>query len=232
MPKYWPAPSSCIMYLEGQQDGNGTTIKDISGNGNHCTFKGAGEPAWSIDGRGLRVLTFDGANDFLTNATFWDTAPTYVTISFWFSPTANIVAGGATLWYLFEKVNVINEDRIKVYINEPDGKIYLGTEYNNEGAKFTSTAATSWVGGAWYHYLCRYNGTDWRVYINGVEEADVDAANGFMLNGTAQNFMIGSDSAGTNNFAGRIALFEVSNIPFTASQANGNYSRERTLLGF
>jgi len=60
MPKYWPVPSSCVLYLEGQQDAYSSTIKDLSGNGNDGTITGA---TWERRPSGLWGLDFDGEDD-------------------------------------------------------------------------------------------------------------------------------------------------------------------------
>jgi hypothetical protein len=62
MPKYKP-DASCVLYLEGQQDPYSSTIRDLSGKGNHGTITGA---TWVRLPSGLWVNKFDGTDDEIT----------------------------------------------------------------------------------------------------------------------------------------------------------------------
>ena len=140
----------------------GTTVNDVTGNGNAATLQN--DPTWTTGkyGGGLR---FDGVNDFLTvlNSPSLNFSGTGLTLSMWINPL-----GGVT-------------DQV------PFGKFWSGTmaspfyQYGLEllGGSTPSLligtasgAATASMGspltlGQWSHLAIAFNGTQARFYVNG-----------------------------------------------------------------
>jgi hypothetical protein len=65
-PKWWPTPSSCVLYLEGQQDAQSAKIRDLSGYGNHGTITGT---TWVRLPSGLWVTNHDNVDDVISCGT-------------------------------------------------------------------------------------------------------------------------------------------------------------------
>ena len=73
----------------GFNESLGTTVNDVTGNGNTATFQN--EPTWTAGkyGGGLR---FDGVNDFLTvlNSPSLNFSGTGLTLSMWINPLGGV----------------------------------------------------------------------------------------------------------------------------------------------
>jgi hypothetical protein len=94
MPKYKP-DASCVLYLEGQQDPQSTTIKDLSGYGNHGTLSGA---TWVREKSGVISNYFDATDDqiLITSPTNLGMQGQAFTFLMWINPTT--ITGGAGNW--------------------------------------------------------------------------------------------------------------------------------------
>lgn len=141
---------------------------------------------------------FDG-DDFITQTTFLDTPPANVSFEFWFSPTVTYDSGATTPEYILSKNNVAAQDRFFILLDSTAGKMITFFEYNNEGLQSGLVSdSTSWTGGQFYHIVVAFDGSTWRMYVDGAVQSATQASNGFMMDGTNTNFEIGRETGGVN----------------------------------
>jgi hypothetical protein len=135
---------SCVLYLEGQQDPQSSTIRDLSGYNNHGTIIGA---TWSRLPSGLWVNSFDGTNDYISCGAVvfdWNSDFTYIG---WVSLLTGVGAQGgifnnrsAASWIAFgwESTSIAVEISAAAYS-------YAGIDERDNGYAMYSITSTSHI---------------------------------------------------------------------------------------
>jgi hypothetical protein len=147
--------------------GTGLTAADSSGNGNNGTLQNG--VAWTAAGKYVNALSFDGINDFVLVP---DSASLDVGSS-----------GTIAAWVRLDAINRWNSILAKGNVNSSSATNY-GMEVTNTnrfscllGAGGTSsrtlTSSITATTGTFYHVACVWDGTQLRLYINGVLNASV-----------------------------------------------------------
>ena len=145
-------------------EGGGNIVQDLSGNGLHGTF--AGDPTWTAGSDGP-AITFDGTGDSIPLTSSLIKTPTVTVVakvkmdSFVGAIGAGIVASNNSqlAWRL---TTTTTNDTIKFSINA----------YNTDIAFGTSNLST----GTYYSLAGLYDGTNVKVYVDGVSGTPVAAA--------------------------------------------------------
>ena len=140
----------------------GTSVNDVSGNGNNATLQNG--PTWTPGkyGGGLR---FDGVNDFLTapSSPSLNFSGSAMTLSMWINP----LAGGGDQVPFAKFWSGTMSSPFYQYGLELDGgatpHFYLGSAGGLTGASMGSPLAL----GQWSHLAIVFNGTSARFYVNG-----------------------------------------------------------------
>ncbi|TKJ39209.1 MAG: hypothetical protein CEE38_00185 [Planctomycetes bacterium B3_Pla] len=149
---------------------SGTTAADSSGNGNDGTLNG--DPVWAT-GIVAGALEFDGVDDYVDcgNPAILDPGTGDFTISAWIKGsvdpgTDTLIfskggdSGGGIRYELMLRDN--NNGDIKVLVDDDNDKYDPSSE------------TVGLLDGAWHHIVgMRRNGTELRVYIDGVEDMGV-----------------------------------------------------------
>jgi hypothetical protein len=153
-----PAPSSGVVAAYSFNAGQGTTLADVSGSGNHGTLSGA---TWTTSGRNGGGLNFDGINDWVTvNDSASLDLTTGMTLEAWVRPTAT-----GTVWRTLVFKERAGGMVYAMYANQntnrPVGQVDIGGERNAIG-----TAAVPL--NTWTHIATTYDGANLRLYVNGV----------------------------------------------------------------
>ncbi len=166
-------------------DGFGTTAFDSSGNGNDGIF--VGDPQW-VDGKLGGALEFNG-DDYLNCGN----GPSLqiqdeITIAFWFQ-----VEAFSNSWEAF----IAKSDSAYRISRggETGNATHLGISGTSVG-NFNGTATVT--GGDWHHMAAVYDGTNARIYIDGVLDTEV-AATG-QINLSSSDLYIGENSGATGRF--------------------------------
>ena len=168
-------------------DGSGTIVKDVSGNGNDGTLQG--DPQW-VAGKYGAALEFDG-DDFVDfgNPDVLNFGTGDWTITAWIKTTqtdrGTIFANGGDnsggVRYTFA-THEANDDRMT-----------LTTDDNS--TKVQAQGGTVVIDGQWYHVAAMREGTTISVYVNGVLDGTNTVPVGYDLSGTSQhNALIGAIS--------------------------------------
>jgi hypothetical protein len=219
MPKCWPLPSSCVLYLEGQQDPQSSTIRDLSGYGNHGTITGC---TWTRTGQGLWYQNYAGGDDSIriTDAANLDIVNA-ITLEAWVKPGL-----ADTEQYLIAK----GDRGVAVnYILSITASNYLAFEFYTAPTWYTDADNTTLLSvGAWYHLMATYDKTNVKLYVNGALKRTI--ARTPVLTVNALDLYIGrEESAGGTFFTGDMDLYRIYNQALP--QMADHYSQERYLFG-
>ena len=172
-------------------EGAGSTVADISGNGNTGTISGA---TWTTSGKFGNALVFNGTSAQVTvpnSASLKLT--TAMTLEAWVFPTTTPTGWRAIIdknvdgYYLMASTNVGNQPGV--------GGTWVG------GKQFTIGPSVLAVN-TWTHLATTFDGATVRLFVNGVQVASQPQATA--LAPTTGTLQIGGDSYPTEYFAGRI----------------------------
>jgi len=128
-------------------------------------------------------LDFDGSNDYVTFGVASDMGVQNFTIETWFKregagATTSTGSGGITA------VPLVTKGRGEADGNNRDMNYFLGIRSSDNvlaadfedmasGGNHPITGVTSITTGIWYHAAVTYDGSKWRLYLNGIFEAEL-----------------------------------------------------------
>jgi Concanavalin A-like lectin/glucanases superfamily/PKD domain len=186
-------------------EGSGTTVTDVSGNGNHGTITGA---TWTTSGRFGKALTFDGVNDWVSinDAGSLDLTAG-LTLSAWIYPTATLT-GWRTVIQKEHTSGAVYYLHASSSTNQPATGVFIGAERILSGG-------TRPPANAWTHLAATYDGARQRLYINGVEVANRVQTGQIQV--SSGRLRIGGNSIWGEYFRGRIDEVRIYNRALTAS---------------
>jgi RHS repeat-associated protein len=181
-----PPPSSYLIARWTFEEGSGTTVRDVSGNGHDGVIQGGATWAVGNPGHGLR---FDGIDDFVSvaNAAGIPAGNEAYTIEAWIKPES-MGARGIIGWGRFDNAGQMNSVRL--------------TDWGLLNSWFANDLWVSAPGlvGNWHHVAAVYDGTTRSVYLDGVRiGSDTPGTH----TATAENLVLGRDCF-TSYFHGTI----------------------------
>ncbi len=200
-------PTSGLVAAYGFNEGSGTTVTDVSGNGNNGTISGA---TWVTSGMYGGALSFNGTNSWVTIP---DTASldltTGMTVEAWVDPSSVSAAGAIAvkerpggLSYALYSSGAANQP--------PSGSINTGA--SNANAIGTSPLPLN----TWSYLATTYDGTKLSLYVNGALVSTQAATGSIVEQGGV--LRLGGDSVFGEYFNGLIDEVRVYNLALTASQ--------------
>ncbi|MHC4207224.1 MAG: LamG domain-containing protein, partial [Planctomycetota bacterium] len=174
-------------------EGAGTLALDWSGHDNHATL--VGNPEWvaGFDGDGLDL---DGSGDNL-NAGSTQLSTDAFTVALWFNPNSALDSSSPRQDFLYWQ----SGDRPHLTFNRSGtGEIGLwpSIESDFDGPE---TATKSWAADTWYHIAGTFDGTIFKIYVNGNMESSVSHPG---THNDASGLLIGCRTSQRNYFAGKI----------------------------
>ena len=142
------------------KDTTNTTATDLSGQGNTGTFTGFTRATNATAGKLGQGMSFDGVNDYVTNALFSWANNSPITVSFWnYSP-------GGTAASAFTIGNSDSPNRIHAHAPWIDNVLYW--DYGDATNGRISTSYSSYLN-KWTLVTLVNNGTNFKaIYLNGV----------------------------------------------------------------
>jgi chitodextrinase len=192
--------------------GTGTTVADVSGNGNTGTIVNA---TWTTSGKYGDALSFNGTNaQVVVNDSASLHLTTAVTLEAWVNPSS-----APTGW--------------QDVIYKPLDNYFLEAASSNgnkpgAGALLTSSAEPLAYGTAqlaantWTHLAMTYDGTTLKIYVNGT--LATSAAQSGTITTSANPLQIGGDTTYGQYFKGLIDEVRIYNVALTQAQIQSDMS--------
>ncbi len=175
-------------------EGYGTTALDWSGHGNDGVLQG--DPQWTAgyDGGGLEL---DGAGDNIYAASAQVPTAAF-TAALWFNPARTLGAASTRQDLLYWQVG--NGRPHLTFNRSGNGEIGL---WPNVGGDFDGpqTTTRSWAANTWHHVAATFDGTSFKIYVNGKLEDTVLHAG---THADASGLLIGCRTSQRNYFTGKI----------------------------
>lgn len=157
--------SGLMLDLE-MNDGSGITAWDKTKNQNHGTLVGAGGlPTW-VNGHSGKAVSFDGIDDTISIPDSVSLNPTEISIAFWISHTATEATAIRRVASKRKSVGVGLGGWEVFYDN--GAHLLSFTRYINGAYDEIANAPIVLTDGVFYHVVCTYDGTNLRVYVNGL----------------------------------------------------------------
>jgi len=188
-------------------EGTGSTVNDLSGNGNTGTITNA---TWTTSGKYGNALVFNGTNSLITipDAPSLDLS-TGMTLEAWVYPTVvnghwtDVIYKGHDIYYLEATSN---------QSSVPGGGNTVGAVDN------TILGTTALTPNTWSALALTYDGTSLRLYVNGVQVSSLGTEAGPMSTSTSP-LQIGGDSINAAQFfTGMIDEIRVYNVVLNQTQ--------------
>jgi len=196
--------------------GSGTTVYDISSSQSSGNIES--DPTFSSNNGGY--FDFDGIDDvidFRFDQNGPDLTLSTITVSAWVNfDSATWVMGNGRQFRIR-----LNGTAIGFWIRE------LNDGSTNELTSPSSTMST----GEWGNIVGTYDGTNQKIYHNGVEVASTNPGLGF-LDAGSNNLTIGESYYGSNVlFNGKLSVASIYNRALTASEIKQNFNALRGRFG-
>jgi hypothetical protein len=158
-------------------EGGGGTVGDSSGNGNDGSI--ISEPEWT-DGKFGKALEFDGEDDMVDTPYVSDDQSEAFTIMAWIKPSIAIST----------QIVVAGRSNGGTQLNIASGGVAM-TGFKMDNGQFAHVLGkAAFPAEEWTHIAGTYDGSDIRVYVNGVEEGSLKPTNAPGMN--SYTFQIGA----------------------------------------
>jgi chitodextrinase len=185
-------------------EGAGSTITDLSGNGNNGTLANT---VWTTAAKYGNALVFNGSNSRITvNDSSSLHLTTGMTLEAWVNPS--IVNNG---WR-----DVIYKGNDNYFLEGTSDNGAPGSGVTVGSADNVIRASTSLSANAWSHLAFTYDGSALRLYVNGVQVASL--AQTGAITTSSNPLQIGGDNIYGQYFSGSIDEVRVYNQPLTQTQ--------------
>ncbi|MBF8271434.1 MAG: hypothetical protein HW380_539 [Magnetococcales bacterium] len=223
-----------LTYRAWDQTSGATGTKvDVSSNGGATAFSTTTDTASLtvtevIDAPQLTIgtgneLTFDGNNDIVRAPSFVIPRNAY-TIEMWWKPGMNLTSASPRQT-LFAGDSGTKRPEI-VFNKFGNGKIEIATRITGTNYETATTTTASWNNGQWYHLAFSFDGTDVKVYVNGILEKQASQPG---IQDAMTGFVLGCRAALSYDMTGSLADVRVWDT--VRSQANIVDNMSRTLTG-
>ncbi|HXD23802.1 MAG TPA: LamG-like jellyroll fold domain-containing protein [Gemmatimonadaceae bacterium] len=188
-------------------EGAGSALTDVSGNGNVGTISGA---TWTSSGRYGGALNFDGVNDrVFVAASASLNFSSAGTLEAWVYPTAT-----QSGWRAIVQREV---DAFLLHASNDAGPLRPAAGGTFNGAHPPSISAPSAIGvNTWTHLAVTYDGSTLRLYVNGAQVTS--AARSGAIETNSNPLWIGGNNPYGEYFTGRIDDVRVYNRALTATE--------------
>jgi hypothetical protein len=213
---------------------SGSTIYDLSGNGNDGAFGGStAAPTFNGDNGGC--ISFDGSNDYISVPYASILAPTsqisygvYAYSSNWNDITSSIRIMSKT-----------ENGGYQIAMNEP---VYLGNGYVGgliyvAGTYRAARILKSSLSSGWHYMQFTFDGRYYRMYLDGINVNTYDHVSTASISYAYNNHLaIGAEPDGTTGvtgayFPGKIAQLTINNRALSANEVQQNYNALKGRFG-
>jgi hypothetical protein len=188
------------------------------------------------------AIQFDGSNDYITFGTASTLGTSTFTLECWIYKTgAGITTttgtGGVTAVPIISKGRGEGETPANLNMNYFFGLTAAGIltadfEDKINGGNHPITGTTVLANNVWYHIAATYDGTTWRIFLNGNSEATLAVGSYLPENTSIQHAGLGTAMTSTGTtagfFAGKIDEARIWNRALSQSEIKTNMSQEIT----
>jgi hypothetical protein len=208
-------------------EGSGTTVADSSPNTNTGNFASDGHPTWDttdvpfhVSGSAPNSVNY-GAND-LINASA-DASLSFsgnASVCYWLNITT--YGGGTENNAIFEKgtngtfglIGQYNVQKAILLLVHIDGGAHLHT---------LASANDSPATGNWFHRADVWDGTNMKIYINGIEDATLNIGSGTLRTDSPCTMNVGNIEGGSRYLNGKLTDFGFFSVDLTSTEINAIY---------
>ena len=194
-------------------EGSGTIVADASGNGNTGTIH---DCQW-VDGKVGEALEFNGVDSYVSipNSASLDINGNGITVEYWMKLPSNWYAGvGSSNQIIFDK-----GDAYTAALISSSGALRFNIPYV---LPYPETSKTNWSGDTWYHIANVFDGTQIRIYVNGILDKTESVVGS--VSRSSINLAIGSHCYGDSNFfKGVIDEVKIYSYARTSDQVQSDY---------
>ncbi|MEZ4156368.1 MAG: LamG domain-containing protein [Candidatus Paceibacterota bacterium] len=195
------------------QDLTTTTSTDRSGNGNDGILQNDVKPAIGKLGQGLK---FDGLNNYVRIPNSASLNPSYITVAAWIKTDAT-----GTYQQIIDKDNTSDKRVWQFRVTNSNKVEFIPFNASTNGSKVGDITVTD---GVWHHVAGTWDGSDIKVYIDGVQDGSGSSFSGSLRTGQTNNIAIGQLSGGQGNtFNGTIDDARIYNRALSASEIDQLY---------
>lgn len=213
------------------EEGLGTTLNDQSSANIDGTFKGAGEPAWSItvpssangfDGSSSYSIDGD-ANDYVNLGDNNDLATGNFSIVFW--SYWDVLPGTDLALYIIGKWSASSICNYRIGVDDDSNTDNFRFGFCRATSQYILDSATTVTATTWYHIANVYtdvSSTNAVMYINGVADSNTtDSINTRQNNDNTANLaFVSEDTAGTRAANAKLDEVAMFSIALTSTDVN------------
>lgn len=205
-------------------EGAGTVAGDFSGRNNLGTLTNS--PAWIKAGLAGSALTFRGTNQFvgMGNPTALNVTNNYTLSAFVWISNAPPSGGGFAI--VSKWADTYPRDYCLVLggtaVSWSNATFFVTTTTNGDTAFTSSTTLTAAMLGKWTHVCCTYDGSNLKLYVNGLLEST--KAQATVAASTGTSFQLGRHASGSSYLDGRIDDVRIYNRALTAEEIKQLYN--------
>jgi RHS repeat-associated protein len=201
------------------------TASDGSGNSRAGFYSGGVQHGLSglLNADGDTAVSFDGVGGQVLGSSLNLAPAGTTTVEAWIKPTAfsNDIGGS----YISQVAGVEVGATNAAFLRIGNGTLATNNKpafYASIGGTYVGAVGTALTAGQRYHLVGSYDGTNVRLYVNGVEVATTPASGSLTANA---QFAAGFDNAFTNrNFDGVVAQVATYPVAIAASRVAAHYS--------
>jgi len=204
------------------QEGAGLTAFDLSGQGNHGTLTNMDQTTdWVVGRNGGASLDLDGSDDFIECGDIEETQGIgQLTLSCWAALTSPLLKDHC----LISKDDQSNRSWSLVQLGAA-GSVDDNLRFilRTTSTYTIDSADAAWPNDSeWHHAVAVYDGSNGRVYIDGVQSGSDTSATG-TINSTSNTVKIGRRSDGFGDTDGKIQDVRIWNRALTATEVRQLY---------
>ncbi|MEE9350349.1 MAG: LamG-like jellyroll fold domain-containing protein [Flavobacteriaceae bacterium] len=187
---------------------SGTTLTDESSNSNNGTIQGATAITGKID----NGLDFDGTDDYVDLGNF-NVTGSQITIASWIKADD---FGISDARIISKATGVQSDDHTWMLSTIDDGGIKARFRLKTDGVTTTIIASEILNPNVWYHITATYDGSNMRLYINGLEKGNASKTGAIFT--SSASIRIGDNPVNAKNFDGIIDELKIYNIALSTSE--------------
>ena len=215
-----PTLNDGLIGLWSFEEGSGNVVGDLSGGGNTGTVLNG---AYWTPGKWRGGLGFDGVDDYVRVA---NSAPleltNLVTLAAWVRPQLNGAWQSVIRKVVQEGTHAYPYTAYDLLLVDSAGTFQARMSVSGtDGNRVYVSGSSSLSYGTWYHLVGTYDGTNIRIYVNGVQ--DGIAAYSSPLLRTGQALYLGRNGGGGDLFKGVLDELRIYNRVLTSTQVRQLY---------